>query len=1290
MLQKVSSQSAQSAQSAAQTPGGGSADWSPFRLAARRLLLPAALWSAAVPLLLALALALTLAGCQMAHVEAAKQPDSAQPESTPVDQPGGTPVAPAEGPPVLAIAAAGAAESDGVLRFTVSLSGTAGAAVTVAYDTVEGTAKAGADYQAARGRLTFPAESTTAQRIEVRLVDDEVDEAGETLTVRLSDPQGATLASATATGTIQDDDARALAIEPLELFVTEGESASYEVRLGSRPTAPVTVTAADAPELTIAPEQFVFAPAQWRDARQVTLTAEQDIDALADIAVELAHTASGGGYDGVTGPVVRVIIVEDDVPTLAMAPAQASEQARRIVFAVTLSQASDEVVTVDYATDSSGDTATEGVDYTPASGMLRFPARSTAAQTVAVTVNDDSMNEDTEVFRVTLRNADNAQLAGGGATLTATGRIEDEDALPGLSIGNGGLTEGTGGGSMRFEVRLEPASGRTVTVQYGTADVTATGGSDYAPVSGTLTFGAGTTVRTVTVPIADDAIDEPDEQFTVSLRAAVNATVATAQGTGTIADNDQAPELSIGNGSLTEGSGDGTMPFVVRLDAASGRTVTVQYTTADGSAAAGSDYTAASGTLTFRAGTTSRTIAVTVVDDTLDEPSEQFTVTLRAAVNATVATAQGTGTIADNDQLPELSIGNGSLTEGSGDGSMPFVVRLDPASGGTVTVAYETADGSATSGADYTSANGTLTFADGATTATVNVAILDDSTAEETETFTVTLSNPAGATVSDASATGTIADDGDTTTTDPVDLVDPVDPEDPLDSTALELSSLAVTGGGAMYPTFDADTLHYALTCNTSPTLTVAAATGRDGAQLTLLRADTADNVVSTTGILNASVAVGGDHDLAIEVSDAGDTRTYVVHCLPAAFPTIEILTRTDQVKDGLLLLTPAYGSYSSRTMFMAMVDNNGVPRFHRLLTDTNFWVMDFKPHGNSRFSVARREVFNVNDSPFGNWEIDLLNERLEVTATLTTVSPLSQTDGHDFQIAADGDYAMLSYYDDEPRDFSDHGGTETEQVADSAIQRRSAGAIGVSEFTWNSWTHRDVLQWGTDCKVGMFLRGGLSYPPGYAQFNSLQLLADGDFVVSSRGCSQVLRIDGTTGAVEWKLGGTAPPESSTTEFLELVEHSDNAVVEEFCGPHHVTLTSTNTVVMYDNGVQCIGPRKDSNAFSRAVEYDISSGTQAEYEREYRLPATHGYFPYRGGVHVLEDFVGSVHWLISWGGSATGRTVALDKTIAVSEVNPVTGTAHLEMNMRVAGEDAWSYRAYRIPESEVDIPLNLP
>ena len=668
------------------------------------------------------------------------------------------------------------------------------------------------------------------------------------------------------------------------------------------------------------------------------------------------------------------------------------------------------------------------------------------------------------------------------------------------------------------------------------------------------------------------------------------------------------------------------------------------------------------------------------------------------------------------DGPPELAIGDASAPESAG--VLSFPVTLSGRVIAPVTAAYATEDDTALAGTHYAAVSGTLTLGDGARLATVEVAILDSDIEEgESRTFSVTLSNPTGATLSNATATGTITDGDESTTTDPGGPTGPGGPGDPTgptgptnpvdrcnpgargdpgrhpdtrDSGPLALSSLEVTCGGSMYPPFAADTLHYALTCHGSPTLGVTARTERAGAQLTLRRADSSRNAASTTGVLNASVPVGGDHDVVIEVSDGGESRTYVVHCLPAAFPTIEILTRTGQVKDGLLLLTPAYGGYSTRTTFMAVVDNNGVPRFHRLLTGTSFWAMDFRYHGSGVFSVARRDAYNLDDSPFGNWEIELLNKQLEVTATVTTVSPLSQTDGHEFQVAANGDYVMLSYYDDEPRDFSDHGGSETEGVADSVIQRRGAGAGGTSSFTWNSWDHRDVLQWGNDCKVGLFLRGTRTWPAGYAHINGVQLLSDGDYVASSRGCAQVLRIDGTTGAVEWKLGGTAPPDDSGTEHLELVEHADSAVVEEFCGQHHVTLTSSGTVVMYDNGVQCLGPRKDTTAFSRAVEYDISSGTQAEYEREYRLPAAQGNFPYRGGVHVLEDFGGSVHWLISWGGSAEARTVALNKTIAVSEVDPSTGTAHLEVNMRTTSEDAWTYRAYRIAESEVDIPLNLP
>ena len=155
--------------------------------------------------------------------------------------------------------------------------------------------------------------------------------------------------------------------------------------------------------------------------------------------------------------------------------------------------------------------------------IVNDPAGSTAAQTITVVVHNDELDEPVEQFTVTLSNPVHAVLAGGGATVSATGTIADDDALPVLSIEDSSLTEGSGDGSMRFTVRLEPASARTVTVDYATSDGTATASVDYTPVTGTLTFGAGSTTRTIAVPIADDQSGEDTETFTVTLSSPSSA-----------------------------------------------------------------------------------------------------------------------------------------------------------------------------------------------------------------------------------------------------------------------------------------------------------------------------------------------------------------------------------------------------------------------------------------------------------------------------------------------------------------------------------------------------------------------------------------------------------------------------------------------------------------------------------------------------------------------------------------------------------------------------------------------
>ena len=729
---------------------------------------------------------------------------------------------------------------------------------------------------------------------------------------------------------------------------------------------------------------------------------------------------------------------------------------------------------------------------------------------------------------------------------------------------------------------------------------------------------------------------------------------------GRIEDDDPLPGLSIGNGSLTEGAGGGSMRFEVRVEPASGRTVTVQYGTADVTATGGSDYTAVTGTLSFGAGTTVRTVTVPIADDALHEPEEQFTVTLRAAMNATVATSQGTGTIADNDRAPELSIGDGSLTEGSDDGTMPFAVQLDLASGRTVTVQYATANVTATAGADYTSASGTLTFAAGITTATIEVAIVDDTEDEETETFTVTLSSPSGAVLAHAGATGTITDDDDTTTTDPVITGN---------TTPLKLASLAVTGGGAMYPAFDADTLHYALTCNDSPTLTVAAATGRAGTQLTLLRADTANNVVSTTGSLSATVSVDGDHDVAIELSDTGGTVTYVVHCLPADFPDITIVKKTDGASGGLLLV-------ALQLRYIAVVDYNGVPRFHR-----RFFGRDFRHHSNGPLIDGRRVRYSVIYS-----RATLLDADFNMIRAVRPVAGLTHMDSHDFRIVTDrtsedASFLFISLQENwrDYRPLVDASGnpySSRERVQDTVIQEVSLD--GRELFQWHSW---EKLMFHDDCRRNNFVAD-------YAHINSFQVIG-GDIVASFSGCNQVVRIDRMTddgqpgtGELVWKVGGTAAAPTlnpnQDTEFLEIVDDTAG----EFCGQHHATLSDDGRLLLFDNGSGCLGPRKAAAPYSRVVEYDISSGTQARFTRAYIPP--NGY--YTGGEGAVTRLPNG-NWLIAWGNPVNELA---RRAVSISEVDPDTGDVHFEMRMIHNGHYVNSYRAYRYPEDEVPIPLNLP
>lgn len=223
------------------------------------------------------------------------------------------------------------------------------------------------------------------------------------------------------------------------------------------------------------------------------------------------------------------------------------------------------------------------------------------------------------------------------------------------------------------------------------------------------------------------------------------------------------PNLSIANSSLTEGNaGTTNMSFTVTLSKTSTSPITVKYVTSNGTATAGTDYVAASGTITFAAGQTSKIVTVGVVGDTVVESNETLTVTLSNASGATISRAAATGTITNDDVAapPTISIADASRPESnSGTANMTFTVALSKASTTPVTVNYATSNGTAKSGTDYVATSGTITFAAGETSKTINVGILGDATVEPDEALTVTLSAPSGATLSRATAIGTIVND---------------------------------------------------------------------------------------------------------------------------------------------------------------------------------------------------------------------------------------------------------------------------------------------------------------------------------------------------------------------------------------------------------------------------------------------------------------------------------------------------------------------------------------------------
>lgn len=639
------------------------------------------------------------------------------------------------------------------LTLTGTLSNPTNADVTVSLS-VSGTSTSGSDYTALSD-ITISAGETTGTT-SFTPIDDSTFEGDETAIIDVNSVSGG---SASESGTQQvtisiseDDPGPSLSINDVTTSDESAGNATFTITTDQVSASNITVQYATSDGTATAGSDYTSTSGTATITAGASTTTF-NVPILADTTDEANETAtitlSNPTLATISDASGTLTITDDDAaPSLTIADVTVSEAAGTATMTVSLSAVSGQDISVTYAT--SNGTATAGSDYTSTSGTLSITAGNSSG-TFTVPITSDSTDENNETITVTISSPTNASISDATATLTIT----DDDAAPSLSIADAASSDESAV-STSLTVSLSAASAKTITVDYATSDGTATAGSDYTATSGTLTFAAGDTSKTIDVAVLADTTFEGDETVTITISNPSNASISDATATFTITEDDDGPSLSVNDVSVTEANT--TATFTVSMTPASASAVTVAYATSNVTATAGTDYTAASGSLTFNAGDTSKTVAITIAADSLDEVNETATLTLSNAVNASISDATGTLTINDDDDEPSLSINDVSVAESAGAATL--TVTLSAASGKDVTFSYATSNGTATAGSDYTATSGSYTISTGDTTQAIPVTITDDSTEESTtaETIVMTITSPSNASISDATGQISISD----------------------------------------------------------------------------------------------------------------------------------------------------------------------------------------------------------------------------------------------------------------------------------------------------------------------------------------------------------------------------------------------------------------------------------------------------------------------------------------------------------------------------------------------------
>jgi len=447
-----------------------------------------------------------------------------------------------------------------------------------------------------------------------------------------------------------------IAVSPASVAEDGATNLVYTVTRSAASASPLTVNLTTSGTATAGSDYSgnvasVIIPA---NATTATVTIDPTVDGTVEGNETVILTVAAGGDYLVGAPASATgTILNDDVPTasISVSPASVLENgADNLIYTIALSAASASPISMNLTV---GGTATNATDYASVNSPITIPA-GTTSHTIVVNPNLDGSIEGDETVIITL-------AAGAGYTVgapnSATGTILNDD-FPSIAVGNATVAEGNSGTTNAvFTLTLSaPAATGGVTYDIRTANRSATAGQDYVANSQTgLVIPAGATSATFTVVVNGDVLNEADEEFYVQISNVTGAFVNGAQGSGFITNDDPLPSVSINGFSVVEGnSGAVVRNFVITLDAPSGRSVSIDVATVNGSATAGTDYNLNTASFEFQPGETTKSFPVTILGDTTPESDESFTAALSGALNVTIATGTATATITNDDVLLDI------------------------------------------------------------------------------------------------------------------------------------------------------------------------------------------------------------------------------------------------------------------------------------------------------------------------------------------------------------------------------------------------------------------------------------------------------------------------------------------------------------------------------------------------------------------------------------------------------------------------------------------------------------